>query len=382
MQEDKSVVYVTLSAPLKPGERTSVTVDYAAEIPYGGQRLSWSQVDGDDYGGRSVACLSQAYPMLAEYIDGKWNETPYFVDGECFYSRCGSYEMTLSIPDEYTVVSTGSETKNADGTWTLRAENVRDFAVIAGSSFEKLTAMAGDVTVNSYYSSNSEANKRRGEISLKAAVDAVKAFEEAWGRYPYDTLDVVQTRYKQSGMEYPGMVRITDSFADSLIDGIDVDDTICLDVAHEAAHEWFYAAVGNDRYREAWLDESFAVLGEYVYQLYTGVSEEDVGEMILEYEGTLPEKYIDLSYDEYGSDNDTGIFSSYVLAVYKTGPEFLWKLRQAMGADSFDSFMHTWYAEHMFKEVTTAEFRTAIEKTSPDDAVKALLSEYLSPTAS
>lgn len=380
VQEDKSVVYVTLSAPLKPGERTSVTVAYSTEIPCGGQRLNWAPAVGEDHGGESVVCLSQAYPMLAEYIDGKWNETPYFTDGECFYSRCGSYEMTLSIPDKYTVVSTGSETKNADGTWTLRADNVRDFAVIAGSSFGKLTAKAGDVTVNSYYSSNNEANKKQGEMSLRAAVDAVKAFEEAWGRCPYDELDVVEARYNHGGMEYPGMVRITDRFADSLFGGVDVDDTIYLDVAHEVAHQWFYAAVGNDQYREAWLDESFAVLGEYVYVLYTGLdNEEGVGESLLFYEGKLPEKYIDLSYDEYGNDNDEGIGGNYVLAVYRTGPEFLWKLRQAMGAESFDSFMHTWYEEHMFKEVTTADFRAAIEKTSPDDSVKALLNEYLSP---
>ena len=58
----------------------------------------------------------------------------------------------------------------------------------------------------------------------------------------------------------------------------------------------------------------------------------------------------------------------------------MWKLRQAMGAESFDAFMHTWYTEHMFKEVTTADFRAAIEKTAPSGEVKALLNEYLSPT--
>ena len=35
---------------------------------------------------------------------------------------------------------------------------------------------------------------------------------------------------------------------------------------------------------------------------------------------------------------------------------------------------------HMFKEVTTADFRAAIEKTAPSGEVKAILNEYLSPT--
>ena len=375
-QKDKSVVYVTLSSPLRPGERATVTVDYSTEIPCGGERLCW--YPSGDYGSPSVTCLSQAYPMLAEYIDGKWNETPYFADGECFYSRCASFEMTLSVPDGCTVVSTGSETQSADGTWTLKADKMRDFAVIVGESFEKLTARVGDVTVNSYYSAASDGDKKQGEISLKSAVDAVSAFEEAWGKYPYDTLDVVQAPYNYGGMEYPGMVRIAASYAGSLelVEG-EVGKMLRLDVAHEVAHEWFYAAVGNDQYREAWLDESFAVYGEYVYQLYTGESESDVRERVMAFDGVLPQKYIDLSAGEY-FDEGTG-YGDYIHAVYKVGPQFLWKLRQAMGADSFDDFMHTWYTEHMFKEVTTADFREAIEKAAPGGEVRALLSEYLSP---
>ena len=114
------------------------------------------------------------------------------------------------------MISTGSETQNSDGTWTLKAEKVRDFAVIAGNGFEKLSAKAGDVTVNSWYYSGSDSDKLQGEVSLKAAVDAVNAFESAWGEYPYKTLDVAQTPYDAGGMEYPGLVRIADSFADGL----------------------------------------------------------------------------------------------------------------------------------------------------------------------
>ena len=176
--------------------------------------------------------------------------------------------MTLSAPEDYMVISTGSEAQSADGTWTLKADNVRDFAVIAGNGFEKLSGKAGNITVNSWYYSGSERDKKQGEVSLKAAIDAVNAFCDAWGEYPYDTLDVVQTPYNAGGMEYPGLVRIAEMYAD-LIEA-EGDESLRLDVAHEVAHEWFYAVVGNDQYREAWLDESFAVYGEFVYQLYTG----------------------------------------------------------------------------------------------------------------
>lgn len=372
---DKSVVYVKLASPLKSGERTSISVDYATEIPSCRERLCWAP-NGDDFAGASTVCLSQAYPVLAEYTDGKWNEAPYITDGECFYSPCGNFEMTLTAPEGYTVISTGSETQNSDGTWTLKAEKVRDFAVIAGNGFEKLSAKAGDVTVNSWYYSGSDSDKLQGEVSLKAAVDAVNAFESAWGEYPYKTLDVAQTPYDAGGMEYPGLVRIADSFADGLSG--EGDKSLRLDVAHEVAHEWFYAVVGNDQYREAWLDESFAAFGELVYQLYTGESEADVQASVDSLDCTIKQKYIDLSFDEYYSEESGG--EDYVSAVYKVGPVFLWKLRQAMGQDSFDGFMRTWYQEHMFGEVTTGEFRTAVTKASGSAEVRSLLDEYLSPT--
>ena len=47
----------------------------------------------------------------------------------------------------------------------------------------KLSAKAGNITVNSWYYSGSERDKKQGEVSLKAAIDAVNAFCDAWGEY-------------------------------------------------------------------------------------------------------------------------------------------------------------------------------------------------------
>mgnify|MGYP002229961198 CR=1 FL=1 len=55
VQEDKSVVYVQLPSPLKPGERTSVSIDYSTEIPCCFERLCWSP-NGDDSRETLSAC--------------------------------------------------------------------------------------------------------------------------------------------------------------------------------------------------------------------------------------------------------------------------------------------------------------------------------------
>lgn len=391
VQEDRSVVYVTLAEPLQPGARTSVTVDFETVVPSGGQRFSWFTAGDSNTGGNAdtwrTICLSQAYPVLAEYLADGWNEAPYFTDGECFFSPCGSYEMTLTLPADYAVASTGDETKNPDGTWTLTAENVRDFAVIAGNCYEVLTAQSCGVTINSWYiADGTEGARQQGEVSLQAAVDAVAAFTEAWGNYPYGELDVVAAAYNYGGMEYPGMVRITDTFAYELQyevgEGASGDPKTNLqwDVAHEVAHEWFYAVVGNDQFREAWLDESFAVYGELVYQAYTGSTEEELQARVDGLAREQPMEYIDLSATDYTDPNEQSFLVGYTYAAYKNGPVFLWKLRQAMGADTFDAFLKKWYQDHMFREVTTKEFRAAAEEASGgSQAVLDLMAEYLSP---
>lgn len=378
-QADPSVVYVTLPEPLQPGARTTITVDFQTLIPCGAERLSWWPT-GENYDGNTI-CLSQAYPVLAAYLEDGWDEAPYFTAGECFFSPCGRFRMTLRLPEDYTVISTGDETRNADGSWTLAAEQVRDFAVIAGNDLAMQTAQAGDVTVRSWYYNS---DPSMGEIALQAAVDAVNAFTAAWGDYPYGTLDVVESAYS-GGMEYPGLVRISDAYLDLTGDaelGRDGEQELRLTVAHETAHQWFYAVVGNDQYREAWLDESFAVLGELTYQAYLGASEAELSARVAELDAAeLPQQYIDLSYDQYYDAFEYGS-GYYVNAVYKRGPAFLWKLRDAMGADEFDAFLRDWYAEHSFAEVTTADFRAALSRAAGDDpTAAALVEQYLSPVS-
>ena len=373
VDEDPSVIWVELPEPLAAGERMTLTVDYETAIPAGGTRLCWfpagdfSEGAKEAWGAKQVICLSQAYPALAAYLEDGWNTAPYFTDGECFFSPCGSVTMDLTLPEGYTAVSTGGE-EQADGVWHLTAENVRDFGVIASNAYEVVTTQYQGVAINSWYYAGADNDRQQGEISLQAALDAVAAFSEAWGTCPYDELDVVQAPYNYGGMEYPGMVRISDSMAYRL----DEEESLRLDVAHETAHQWFYAGVGNDQYREAWLDESFAAYGELVYLESLGASEDELAAKVAEKEGTLVEQYINLPYGEYGD------YTDYVQAVYRTGCVFLWELRGAMGKEAFDDFLRSWYEGHEFEEVTTKEFREAVEAASGgSEAVTALLDQYL-----
>ncbi len=370
-ESDRSVIYVTLDMPLAPGERTTIAVDYQTVIPWSNNRLCWYYAGSSQT--RSV-CLSQAYPILAEYLADGWNEAPYIKNAECFYTPCGSYRANLTLPQNYAVISTGIAQQNTDGSWCLTADQVRDFCIIVGDNYKVLTAESEGVTIRSWYYAtdiDGSDNTLMGQLSLQAAVDAIAAFTQAWGEYPYKELDVVEAPFGVGAMEYPGLVRISNLLGLSLDTPSDVQ-ALQLAVAHETSHQWFYAVVGNDQYREAWLDESFAAFGELVYLEYLGASEADLAQYIADMDDPLPEQYINLAYDKYESE------ANYIQAVYQCGCVFLWQLRQVLGKDAFDTFMHDWYINHQFTEVTTEQFRKTLEQATNDDpAIIALLEQYL-----
>lgn len=364
---DPTVIFVALEEPMQPGDRRTLEVDYRAEIPCGGYRLSWFPVGEQEEG--LVFSLGPFYPVLSVYDQGEWNQAPYFLEGECFYAPCGDYEVSLTLPSDFTVVSTGSESTDGAGHWTLRAERVRDFAILASNCYESVTETVEGVEVRSWYLDCREGARRSGEQALQAAKDALETFTRRYGPYVYDQLDVVESVYEFGGLEYPALVRINQTY----LTDQEEEQRLWSNVVHEVAHQWFYAALGNDQYREAWLDESFAAFSELVCLEDTGAPAEQVEACRTGWESgqeTLQFQYIDLSYDAYEGVpglGDYGGGGQYIHAVYDRGPLFLYQLREAMGEEAFFSFVQRWYTEHMFDTVTTQAFLEALYESCGDD---------------
>ena len=87
---------------------------------------------------------------------------------------------------------------------------------------------------------------------------------------------VAEANFYIGGMEYPGMVMIDDSYYTS-----GYQDIMEMLIVHEAAHQWWYAQVGNDQIAEPWLDEALATFSERVY--YERVYPDNYKDMIFDY---------------------------------------------------------------------------------------------------
>lgn len=388
---DPSVICVALAEPLAPGARTTLDIDYYVDIPMGMYRLAqewlggWVGAPASD--ARTLE-LAQFYPMLAVYEAGEWICEPYIFDGECVYSRCADYDISISLPEEYTLVASGQEESapRGDGMvdWTVDADLMRDVTLIISNELSCVSAQSRGVEINSYFVDHG-AGREQGELSLEAACTAVEAFTDAYGEYPYGELDVVESNYEYGGMEAPGLVRISMLYAmmmapDDAQERAEYADRLRGTVAHEVAHEWFYAAVGNDQYREAWLDESFAAYSEQVYWRACGRDEADIAALMAEYlnehagEG---DQAVDRAYDEF-SDPELAV-GGYTASVYRRGAAFLYELEQALGAQEFGEFMRGYYAQYRFGEADTAGFIAALEPyIQGDAAAQELTRRYLS----
>ena len=94
------------------------------------------------------------------------------------------------------------------------------------------------------------------EGTLRLLEECFTFFSDTFGRYPYGSYSAVQTGFCYGGMEYPGLVFLSDSLA-----GADYAYT----AVHETAHQWWYAAVGSDQTRAAWMDEGLAEYSSLLY---------------------------------------------------------------------------------------------------------------------
>lgn len=388
---DQSVIYIQLDQPLQPGQSTVITIEYEADIPAGGMRCSYGQFDVEQAGARTYE-LAQFYPVMAVWEEGRWKAEPYFTSGECFYSRCADYEISLYVPEKYEVIASGEEKCRGEANgveeWHIRAGNMRDVSIVISNELRCISGERCGVLVNSWHADNGKApvgdnHEAQGRCMLNAAMEAIGAFTEAYGPYPYGELDVVESGYYYGGMEAPGLVRISQMYSWSMgeddpeTDRTEAEEDCCGTTAHEVAHEWFYAVVGNDQFNEAWLDESFAAYSEQVYWRHMGRSEEQIAEAMKPFVEQTPDSgdmTVNRPYDQLDSEHH----ADYTAAVYRRGAGFLYQMEQCMGQEQFSACMREYYRRFSFREADTEDFISVLKAHMSENAeAQALVETYL-----
>jgi len=208
-----------------------------------------------------VTSLAAWYPVLAPF-EGGWQVSDVPAVGDANHFSIGLYDVTLTAPATHLVVSTGTtlEMREEGETrvWHLVSGPARGFAIALSDRFEWHQTEREGVTIN-YYALPSRGG-RDPQASLRIAADAFSVYNRRFGPYPYTEFDVVETFVSVGGYEFAGMVFIEQSLR---VQGS--TSQLRFIVAHEVAHQWWYALVGSDPVAEPWLDEALATYSVALY---------------------------------------------------------------------------------------------------------------------
>jgi hypothetical protein len=227
---------VRLASPVPPGEAGAVSLRF--EVRVRGVRDRFGRV-------RDTVLLGNVIPVLAVRDRGGLHLEPYADRGESFYSLGAAWDAVLRLPRGLRAATTGvtlsEEVAGGERTLSVSTAQARDFALAVGP-LRQVAASEGGVRVRVFAGRHVHGSRR----ALRTARRALRLLGRRLGPYDSTELDVVLVRGGFGagiGMEYP-----------ELVFSIPAADVI----THEVAHQWWYGLVGNNQYREPWLDESFA----------------------------------------------------------------------------------------------------------------------------
>ena len=353
-----TLLRVTLPGDWLPGETLILRLRYTLTVPQAAYRFG--ETDG-------IWALGNAFAIPSPYVDGAYLDDAYGSIGDPFVSECRNYTVAVTAPAGYAVAGTGVSATEAaaDGAVVTRftAPAVRDFALCISRESKSAQAMQDGVLLT--------ANARRSADArtlLRYAAQALACYDERYGAYPYQTFTICEADFPLGGMEYPALTLV--GSAQIKAGG----ETLEQLVAHEVAHQWWYAAVGSDGVRQAWQDEApaqFSLL-DYWETRYGRDARDALQYSLVDtaMRLTIPQGVTPGSPLDYFGD-----LTEYGIVVYNRGAAALCALDMAMNG-GLDGFLTSYYDTYAFALASRTDFETLLARYAGEDW-SPLLSDYL-----
>ncbi|MFE0698602.1 aminopeptidase N [Streptomyces sp. NPDC058872] len=173
------------------------------------------------------------------------------------------FELTVTAPEGWTVLSNGITEQQPDGTWkAARTPLLSTYfvCVAAGPWHTVRTEHAGlpfGIHCRRSLAAHLDADADEILAVTKACYDRYhEKFEEP---YPFDSYDqAFVPEFNAGAMENPGLVTFRDEFVFRSAVTVTERQTRAMVIAHEMAHMWFGDLVTLRWWDDIWLNESFA----------------------------------------------------------------------------------------------------------------------------
>ena len=291
---------------------------------------------------QGTSLLGNVIPVLAVEDDHGLQLSPYTGLGESFYSLGARWDATLRLPERLRAATTGADVSErvANGVRTVVAATpqARDFALAVGPLKVRTTRVRG-IRIRAFAK---DARVTRG--ALRFARRAVAKFSSRFGPYGSTELDVVVVRMRYSGMEYPELV-FTEPFG--------------VATTHEVAHQWWYGIVGDDQYREPWLDESFATYSHEWLHPSANFCDPD-----------RPYSLVERPHRQIALDSSMAVFDrappfAIGEVIYSAGSCALQRLERDIGRTRMTAFLRLLQSRFRFGVMRTTDVLDAIHAAAP-----------------
>jgi hypothetical protein len=347
---------VALPAPLPPERGVEIALDFQIDIPVveaGYALFGLSQ---------GVWSLPDAYALLAAYDRAGWHQDVAPTHGDAVFAETALYDVSLALPPDLVLIASGTVVEEGTAAGSERLYRVtggplREFVWLASPGYQVLQSTAGATPVRSYYLPGDEA---AAEAALDAAVSSLLIYEETFGPYPFEAMDVVEAPLMHYGMEYPGLNLI----------GLDLyrGQSAQLEdrVVHEVAHQWWYAQVGNDQVNTPWLDEGLA---EYSMAIYYGRAQgAEQAEALVDLRWLMPYQVaVENGYDRVVNQPSSAFSWEYEVIVYGKAALFFHALHEELGDDFFFTVLRTYVDRYRWKVAHPEDFLAVAESVSGRD---------------
>ena len=352
-EPNEEILKINLPKELKKGETIEINMTYKVQIPPCRSRFGY---------GNNTVQIGNWYPILSVYDKNGWNNDPYYIFGDPFYSDIANYKVKLSVPKKMIVASTGEikQEKNYGDSKELviEAQKVRDFAMVLSTKFKIAEQQVDGIKVKSYYFTEEYGNK-----ALKFAVDAIKFYNDYIGKYPYKQYSVVQTDFYMGGMEYPNLVMISkDLYTKANLFHLEYV------IAHETAHQWWYGVVGNNQIKESWLDEGLTEYTTimYIERYYGKATADEVYRLVVEGEFN---KFLNTNSDVSFAKTlaDFKEWKEYTNIAYNKGAMVFYNLRNLIGDEEFKKVLQNYYDKYKYKIATTQDLIDVVDSVTGKD---------------
>ncbi len=333
LEFSNTALRLDLPEPLAPGETTIITMRFNEVVPsvMGGNYGLYVYID-------EILALDAFFPIIPVYNDEGWNVEEPPQNADMIFTDAAFFSVTVDAPKEFVLAAGGKETEREERLGrqvvTFEGGPQRDFYLAASPRFVSESIWVDDIKLTSYFV---EEFRPSGERVLEIGANALSAFSERFGPYPYNELDLVSTPMQAGGMEYSNIVALGINFYDPALKIGDNPGSVFLEAAtaHEVGHEWFYCQVMSDQIDEPWLDESLVQYATYLYYLDT--YGEQAAEVFKESlhgrwnrvgKGPIP---IGMPAEDYSPQE-------YGAIVYGRGALFFEALAEETGQETFDRF--------------------------------------------